>query len=309
MQGDAHPTGSLSCYTMIPATSSYRGSLSTYRVAILGLGLMGGSLALALRGKCHTLLGVDPDLRAVTLAQEKNVVDQVSTDPAVILPQADVVILAAPVRSIINLLDELPHLHPSPAMVLDLGSTKAQVVTAMEALPANFSAVGGHPMCGKERGGLENADPLLFRDAPFAFTPTRHTTPAARALAEELALAVGARPLWLDAETHDRWVAATSHLPYLLANALAFTTPLDASPLAGPGFRSTARLAVSSPGMTMDILITNRDNVLEAVQRFKAHLGELESLLASGDFTKLEIFLRQGAERQRTITATRQGDD
>jgi prephenate dehydrogenase len=287
--------------------SPYDGTLSTARVAIVGLGLMGGSLGLALHGKCQALLGVDRDPHALALAQEKKVVDQVSPDPAVILPQADILVLATPVCSILDLVGELPHLHPGPALVLDLGSTKAEVVAAMEALPPIFSAIGGHPMCGKERGGLENADPLLFQGAPFAFTPTRRTTRAARAVAEELALAVGAHPLWLDAETHDRWVAATSHLPYLLANALAFTTPLEASPLAGSGFRSTARLAVSSPSMTMDILMTNRFNVVGAVRRFQAHLTELEALLVRGDFTRLEDYLQQGADRKRLITGEGEG--
>ena len=280
------------------------GFFSTVRVAILGLGLMGGSLALTLRGKCTALMGLDTDPQTVELARQRQIVDLASTEPAELLSQADVVILATPVNTIIQNLQELPKYHPGPAIVLDLGSTKAHVVEAMQRLPERFDPLGGHPMCGKERSGLENADQRLFEGSVFAFTPLARTSSRARTFAEELVRQVGAHPLWLDAHTHDRWVAATSHLPYLVSNALAFSTPVEAAPLAGPGYRSTTRLAQSSPEMMLDVLMTNRENILAASGRFRAHLDLLDELLQRGDFETLLTILRHGTDRQNEIIQT-----
>lgn len=268
--------------------------LQNARIAILGLGLMGGSLALALQGKCAALFGVDPDPAALSLAIEKGIVSRASADPTSVLPQAELVILAAPVRTIIEILNELPNLHSGEAVVLDLGSTKTQIVEAMSCLPPRFDPIGGHPMCGKETFSLANADPRLFEGAPFALTPLPRTSEKARNLAEELVCTIGARPLWLDAETHDRWVAATSHLPHLLSVALTLATPHEAAPLIGPGFRSMARLARSSPAMRLDILATNRENILEVLGRFRTQLDLLETCLTNDDYNTLWEMLVQG---------------
>jgi prephenate dehydrogenase len=274
------------------------GFLSAARVAILGLGLMGGSLALALRGKCAALIGIDRDPQTLELARQRQVVDLASIEPAELLPQADVVILATPVNTILQHLLALPEQHPGQAIVIDLGSTKVQVGEVMQSLPERFDPLGGHPMCGKERSGLANADPLLFQGTAFAFTPLARTSSRARSFAEELAWQVGARPLWLDAQTHDRWVAATSHLPYLVSNALAFSTPTEAAPLAGSGYRSATRLAQTSPAMMLDVLMTNRENILAASGRFRAHLDLLDELLRQGDFEALLSFLKRGTDLQ-----------
>jgi prephenate dehydrogenase len=277
-------------------------SLSNCRVAILGLGLMGGSLALRLRGQCQSLLGCDPDPATLALARQWNLAEQVSDQPGDILPQADLVILAAPVRVILSLLDELPALHPGYAAVLDLGSTKTRIVQRMEALPERFDPVGGHPMCGKERGGLANADPDLYQSVPFALTPLPRTSPRLRQLAEQLVRLVGANPLWLEAETHDRWVAVTSHVPYLVANALAAVTPLEARPLVGPGLRSTTRLAPSGWTMMRDILETNQPNILAGLQRFRQQIEELEDRLAAGDLQAFEELTAHGARNYEALT-------
>lgn len=282
---------------------------SRQRVAILGLGLMGGSLALALRGQCALLLGIDPDPAALELARQRQVVDLASADAAALLPQADIIILAAPVRVILRLLGDLPALHPGPAVVLDLGSTKQKVLSAMELLPERFDPVGGHPMCGKERGGLAQADERLFQGATFAFTPLARTRALARNFASWLAGAVGASPLWLDAGTHDRWVAATSHLPYLVANALAASTPLASGPLVGSGFRSATRLAPTPPNIIMDILMTNPENILEALHGFCQNMNQIETLLAAGDFAALQEVLARGAEQQLNLVAISEKGD
>jgi prephenate dehydrogenase len=279
------------------------GFLSAARIAVVGLGLMGGSLAMALHGQCAALYGVDPDPQAVALAIEKRIVDRAACDPAGLLPDADVIILAAPVRAILSELRRLPDLHPGQAVVFDLGSTKRRIVEAMQVLPDRFDPIGGHPMCGKEKGSLANAEAGLFRDAPFALTPLGRTSQRARRLARALALALGARPLELDAETHDAWVGATSHLPYLVANALAAAVPPEARPMAGPGLRSTTRLAPSPSTMMLDILTTNRDHILAALAGYRHRLDALESALQTGDDAGLLAALADGAANYHRLTA------
>jgi prephenate dehydrogenase len=272
-------------------------NLPAARIAIVGLGLMGGSLALALKGKCSVLLGVDPDPATRALALRREIVSQAEADPALILPQADVIILAAPVPAILTLLGRLPQLAPQPCVVLDLGSTKREIVAAMESLPERFDPLGGHPICGREQLSLGNADAALYRDAPFVLIALARTSAHARRCAEQVVEALSAHPLWLDAAAHDRMLAATSHLPYLLATALALATPAEAGPLIGPGFRSTSRLAATPGSMMQGVLGTNRDNVLEAVRRFQSELSTLVDALDEQDARTLSRLLAAAQER------------
>lgn len=271
------------------------------RVAILGLGLMGGSLALRLRGRCQELRGFDPDPDTRHLAEEQRVVDFISGDPGEALAEADLIVLAAPVRAILDLIRRLPDLHPGTPVVLDLGSTKVEICRAFEALPERFHAVGGHPMCGKETSGLAQAEAGLFAGAPFAWVPVANTTQKARQAADELSRAVGAHGLWLDAEVHDRWTAATSHLPYLVSLALTLATPLEAAPLAGSGLHSATRLADSSAVMMQDILRTNREFVFEAMDRLRDKLVCIEKAMRSEEEGDLLALLQQGPDRRRVL--------
>ncbi len=284
------------------------GFFSGSRVAILGLGLMGGSLALALRGKVAELIGIDPDPATLALAREWQLADRLAAAPEGLLADADVVILAAPVGAILSLIAALPGLHPGSPLVMDLGSTKKEIVEQMARLPARFDALGGHPMCGKEHSSLSQAEAGLYRGAPFALVPLPRTTPRARGTVLALVEAIGACPLWLDELEHDRWVAATSHLPYLLSSALAASTPPEAGPMIGPGYRSTTRLAAQPPALMMDILATNRANVLGALRRLHTRLDLLEQLLAAEDYPALERLLQEGAARREKMMAARPGE-
>src|SRR5690606_34256941 len=169
-------------------------------------------------------------------------------------------------------------------------------------------AVGGHPMCGKEHAGIEHAEPGLFRGATFALCPTRRTDDVARRRAERLVAAIGARPLWLDPGDHDAAVASISHLPYVLAVALV-RAALDgegsetAARLAASGFRDTSRLAASNERMMLDILATNGDAVLAALDRAAAELDALRAQIAAGDAAALASTLAAAAQRRRGWTA------
>lgn len=276
-------------------------TLNTTHIGIVGLGLMGGSLAMALRGQCAALFGVDHDPQVVTLALERGIVDDAETHLEKLLTRVDVLVLATPLSAIVQILGLLPPLERQGVLVLDLGSTKRRVVQAMQALPSSYEPVGGHPMCGKERGSLLNAEATLYRGATFALTPLERTSQKARRLAEALVSAVGARPFWVDATTHDRWVAVTSHLPYLLANTLAGNTPLEVQPLIGPGWRSTARLAPTPWAIVKDILATNREAILGEVAAFRQAWQHLEEVLHTGSEVELQALLEKGAENYMLI--------
>ena len=154
-------------------------------------------------------------------------------------------------------------------------------------------------MCGKEKAGLVHADGKLFWDSTFALTETRRTTPALRALVSIIITIISAQPLWIDASTHDRWAAATSHLPYLVSSALAASTPSEVAPLIGPGFQSTSRLAASDITMMMDILTTNREQVLKALSHYREVLEEIEAALkrAGDELPSLLEEARQNRDR------------
>lgn len=277
-------------------------NLAGSKVAIIGLGLMGGSLALGLRGKCAALFGIDPHLPTLELALSQHIVDSADSDPAKLLPQADLVILSAPVPAILTLLEQLPSFTPNACIVMDLGSTKKQIVDAMSKLPERFDPIGGHPICGKEKLSLANAERTLYYAAPFLLTPLDRTSARALSTAHQVIEAVGAKPTVLDPVQHDRILASTSHLPFLIASALALTTPQDISSYVGPGFRSTSRLAGTPSSMMLGVLQTNRENVLHALHGMQEQLAELESALSSSDFPQLETILNESRSRYRIFT-------
>ena len=275
--------------------------LSPAQIAIVGLGLMGGSLALALRGHCKRIWAYDPDEATIMIARQERVVDRASTNLEEILRNSDLIILAAPVKAILGLLHDLPGLTPGPAVVMDIGSTKRQIVAEMEKLPQSFDPIGGHPMCGKEKLGLTNAEAGLFQNAPFAFIRLSRTSERAQRIANQAARAIGAQVLWLDADIHDRWTAATSHLPYLVSSALVLSTPMEARQLIGPGFRSMTRLAATSPSMMLDVLDTNRDHILEALERLRGQIDVIERLLEHDDNDQLKTFLSSSAAYKKEL--------
>ena len=271
------------------------------RISIIGLGLMGGSLAMALRGKCDKIFGVDPDPESIAFAEKHGIVDQATANPNEVLSKSNVIILAAPVGAILQFIHDLPNLHPGEAIVLDLGSTKREIVAAFDDLPDRFDPIGGHPMCGKEKLTISNADAMLFQDAPFAFTPLDRTTKKARGFAAQLAESIGAHPLWIDAATHDAWTAATSHLPYLISMLLARSTPSEVKPLVGSGFKSTTRLAETPGSIMLDILRTNRDEILNAISRFSGQLKEITQFIEMMDFDSMAKILEQGRTNREML--------
>ena len=281
--------------------------LSGKKIAILGLGLMGGSLALALRDAGHHISALEINPETIRYAREAQIAAKISANPADILPEADLIILAAPVGVILRMIEQLPLWKTDEAVVIDLGSTKKEICGALAKLPPRFSAVGGHPMCGKAESGLVHAEAGLFKGSRFAFVDLPNASTESKKMAEALAEVTGSIPLWLDADTHDSWVAVTSHVPYLLANIMAGITPVAAAPLASSGWRSTTRLAGSSLTMMNDILNTNRKQVEAIVEQVGDQLTILKALLAAQNEDGLAAFLAEGAAQYQAVR-TRGGE-
>ena len=273
------------------------------RLCVVGLGLMGGSLALALRaaGWANHIVAVDRDPATIRAALASGAVDEAGDDVPQAVRGADVVVLATPVRSALRLLPEVGRAAAEGTLVLDLCSTKREVCRAMQALPAGLQAVGGHPMCGKETTGFEAADGSLFRDRRFVLCPLERTDARALEVATSLVTAVGARPLLLDPEAHDAAVAAASQLPYLAAVAVVEQVLRFDSlsrELAASGFRDTSRLAGSGVDMMLDILLTNREAVLASLDRYVNGLDELRAYLQAGDEEALRARLAAAREQR-----------
>jgi prephenate dehydrogenase len=271
--------------------------LVDFQITVVGLGLMGGSLAGALRGQCRSVVGVARRAETIDTALSQNLVDWGTTDLADGVREANVVVLATPVRVIIRQLAEIGPLLPEGCLLIDMGSTKAQIVAEMARLPDHVQPLGGHPMCGKETSGIEVADPALYRGRTFILSPLERTSEAALASGIALAEAVGAYPLVLEPERQDALVATVSHLPYLLACALVATA--DATTSADPaaweiiagGFRDTSRVAGSDVSMMVDILMTNQEKVLHAVNVCQAQLQNLARLVKTGNEESLRSTL------------------
>lgn len=275
--------------------------LKDANVAIIGLGLMGGSLALSLKGHCRKLSALDIHIPTLDIARSKKIVDYIDSDPNKVLSDADLIILACPVPAIVAWLEHLPDYIHHPSIVLDFGSTKRTIIEAMNALPENFDAVGGHPICGKESLSIRYADRMLFQDAPFAFVSLHRTSDNAREAVGQIVEIIGAKPVWIDAETHDQILAITSHLPFLLSASLSLISPDEAAALVGPGFRSSTRLAGTSTSMMLGVLESNRDNIRTALRNLREALTEIENALLETDTTKLIDLLEIAQNRHQNL--------
>lgn len=265
------------------------------RIAVLGLGLIGGSFVKAIRhaALASTIIGYDRHRATLKAALDEGAIDVAAEDTEQAVAEAEVIILATPVRVILSLLHQITPALTHGAKVLDLGSTKRQVVAAMNKLPPHVEAVGGHPMAGRTQGGWKAADGNLFTNAPFALCPTSRTPVVAGSWAETIVHAIGAKPLILDPATHDDAVARISHLPYILSSTLVRAAHPDAIALqlAAGSYRDTSRVSAHDPRMYGDILLTNRDNVLAAIRRARLILDELDTALENEDEAGLKQWM------------------
>jgi prephenate dehydrogenase len=272
-------------------------------VGIVGLGLIGGSIAMAAREIWPTSLVIGVDNKDVLeTAMRLHAIDVAADDP-VVLAEADLVILAAPVRQNIELLGMLDENVRPAAVITDVGSTKRVMVEAARTLPPRFRFVGGHPLGGAARGGLENARSDLFAGRPWLLTPTgeRDAGDAIEKLSA-FVRALGAEPRLMDVATHDRLLAFLSHLPQLTASALmdvvGEAVGQDGLALSGKGLADTTRLASSPADIWKDIAATNADEIGPALDALIAILQNLRRDLPKGD-KLVDVFNDATRWRQR----------
>lgn len=279
------------------------------RVLIVGLGLIGGSLALALRrqGFARELVGVDGKVEEIEIALQRGAIHRGSQDLLAEVAKADVVVLAVPVKAMESLLEQIkPVLRPHTVLT-DVGSTKGNIVAAAQRIfapqmPAGF--VPGHPIAGAERSGMAAADGQLFARHKVIITPLEHSASEAVAVVTAMWQAAGAEVLSMSVPHHDEVLAATSHLPHLLAFSLVDTLAHDHENrdifrYAAGGFRDFTRIAASDPTMWHDVFLANRDAVLEVLDRFTAGLSTLREAVEQGDsLTMLGVFTRAKEARE-----------
>ena len=274
------------------------------KVGIVGLGLIGGSIALAARQiwPASLVIGVD-NKDVLETAMRLHAIDVAADDPYV-LAEADLVILAAPVKQNIELLAGLDDNVTQPAVVTDVGSTKRAIVDAARSLPPKFTFIGGHPLGGAAKGGLENARPDLFAGRPWLLTPSTDSPDAIEKLSA-FVTALGAEPRIVDVATHDRLLAFLSHLPQLTASALMNVVGKAVGPqglgLSGKGLADTTRLATSPPEIWRDIAATNADEIGPALDELIAMLQDLRRDLPKGD--RLADIFAEAARLRRTLTS------
>jgi prephenate dehydrogenase len=256
-------------------------------VSIVGLGLIGGSVALAIRERWPAVRIAGVDRKAVLAhALGSGAIDR-GADSAADAADADLIVLAAPVRQNLKLLAEVAQRLPSTSIVTDVGSTKRDIIDTATALGCTSSFVGGHPIGGAEHGGFGFARPDLFRHRPWIFTPLTATPSASLDRLFAFAQALGARPSSMSAADHDRIMAFLSHLPQLTASALMDVIGTNAGSgglrLAGRGLVDTTRLASSPPETWRDVCATNADALGDALDALIARLSELRADLRAGE--------------------------
>lgn len=263
------------------------------RVGVVGLGLIGTSFALALRGRglAGQVVGVDPNEGALAAARARGAVDAAAADYAV-LAGADLVIVATPPGAVVEAVVQAARAARREAVLADVASVKAPIVRAVEAaLPEGARFVGGHPMAGTERRGGAAADAALLAGRPFLITPTARSDTAAVDAVRDLVRALGMRPLLVDPDVHDAIVAQVSHVPYLLAVAAVNAVGEEAAlSLGGPAFDGLRRVAASPVELWVEICAQNRVAILRSLAWVREELDRIQQALgeeSAGQLTEL----------------------
>ena len=287
------------------------------RLCLIGVGLIGGSLALALKraGACAQVAGFDQNEAALAEALELGVIDSGHTDLARAVAGSDLIVLATPLGAMAELLRRMAPMMTPDMVITDVGSAKLSVIeAARKGMPAAIGTfVPGHPIAGTEKSGPRHAFAELFAGRMVILTPLPENSAAAIANVQSLWEAAGATVQLLDPAHHDQVLAATSHLPHLLAYALVdclarMDEREEIFRYAAGGFADFTRIASSSPELWHDVCVANRDNLLAVMDGFEKHLREIRAAVERGDSRALlEIFRRSKAARDRFMARRQSG--
>jgi prephenate dehydrogenase len=273
------------------------------RAVIVGVGLLGGSIGMALRTRkiAQKVVGFSPRGNSLASAVALGAIDQYSDSLAEACHGADLAIVCTPVQSIAEFANQCFALMPSGGLITDVGSTKQSIVAAVAQSPASASFVGSHPLAGSEKSGVDHAREDLLNGKLVVITPDRlHPSPLVQ-VAEQLWQALGARTLQLSPAEHDFALARTSHLPHILASALAAATPANLLPLAASGWRDTTRVASGGADLWRQILEENRHSVIQVLEEFAGDLQHWLKALRESDGKQLEQLLLEGKQKRDAL--------
>jgi len=291
------------------SAGSSENSFFFHKVALIGTGLIGGSIGIALRERrlVEEIIGYDPQPDSSQEAIRRGAIDKKAEMAAEAVRGADLVILAVPVMSTVELLEGLiPHIEPG-VLITDVGSTKGSIMAAVEAmLPPDIYFIGGHPMAGSEESGITGADPALLENAIYVLTPGPETPPGVISKLSKMLEEAGAQPLIIDPLIHDRVVASVSHLPHITAAALVQSVAGAGDmelvrTLAAGGFRDSTRIALGNPEVWRDICMSNRWALLAALKEFKVSLNTLEKYLTEPNREAVKDYLLQARDYRKNI--------
>ena len=275
------------------------------QLGVIGCGLMGGSFALAMKkaGLVRRVVGYSKSPSTTDTARRMGVIDIAAESALLAVSGSDIVLVAVPVAATESTLKAIRHLVRADVLLMDVGSTKSDVVDAAKrALGKQFpSFVPAHPIAGKESAGVQHADAALYQGRQVILTPLEQTRPEMVQKATDVWSALGSQVLKMAPHHHDEAFAAVSHLPHLLAYAYFSSVARqpsgrDVLSLAGSGFRDFTRIAASDPTVWRDILMANRQDLLTQSQRFREVLDQMEQAIRQGDAHALETMIRQASE-------------
>jgi len=264
------------------------------KVTILGVGLIGASFALALRkeGLCGHISGAGRNEQNLRKARELGIIDSYDLDPAAACMDSGLILLSTPVGAFRDLIKRCSASLKKGALITDAGSVKGSLVHEIEGLlPGHVRYIGGHPIAGSDRSGIDASSAELFRGAKCVVTPTDRSDAEALKIVTNIWRALGSQVITMDPATHDRIYGAVSHLPHVIAYLLMNTvSDIDTSYLefAGQGFKDSTRIASSSPEMWRDICLLNRDNIIEALSRFQKNLDLFGRYLKASDSASMQ---------------------
>jgi prephenate dehydrogenase len=278
------------------------------KVAVLGVGLIGGSIGLAARARLEgEVAGFDPDAGLLARAKEVGAIDSAHGTVAEAVEGAELVFCAAPVAVLPGLVADALDAAGQDSSVTDVGSVKRDVIAA---LGSDSRFIGGHPLAGAETSGVENARADLFDGARWYLTPTPSTSGVHYDRVQRAVADIGARPQAIEAETHDRLMATISHLPHVVANVLvtqaatALSEEAEHLPEVGPSFRDATRVAGANPAIWGDIFAGNRQAVAAEIDAVVARLSEAAELLRSGDSDAVSAWHEHAGQRRRDLIET-----
>lgn len=280
-------------------------------VAIVGLGLIGGSLAKAIRKvlSVKIIAGIDTDEKILDFALKQGVIDKASKEIDNSISDADVVFVCTPVNRISECVKKLNNFVKKDCIITDTGSIKGNIVNEIEKINGDFVFVGGHPMCGSEKAGFEASRSHLFENAYYILTPSKHATDNSVKVMEEIIIEIGAIPVIIDIKKHDLVTGTISHFPHVVSAAIVNTvSKLDGKEnymrtLAAGGFKDITRISSSNPEMWKNIVIRNKDNISKILDSFFEILNEFRYWLKNNDKDSIYRYFESAKEYRDTFSS------